>query len=489
MISRLKNLLLQNTSTKQTIVKNMFWLVISQVISRFMRAFVIIYAARLLGPSEYGIFSYAIGFAAFFTIFVDMGIGTIMTREVAKNLEQSSVYFATAFWIKTCLLTLTSLFILLLGPYFSKIEAAKLLIPFIVIIIIFDNIREFINSFFRAKEKMEIEAILTIVTNSMIGFLGFIIIYYFPTSKSLTITYALGTCIGAITGIYPIRKEFAGIIKNFSLELAKYLIHVMTPVALILLIGAFTTNIDIIMLGWWHTSTDVGYYSIGQKIVQVLYTIAGIIASAIFPTLSKSVSTKNKAFTASLFKKIILFSIALSLPLTVGGIILGKPIIYFLFSEIYASSVLPFQILIINLIFVFMQYHFGNLMLAYNKQKEVVPIAVITTISNIVLSILLIPSYGIIGAAIAITSTQMIYFFLFLKSVKKIIEFNFFQSTSKIIMAVFLMSIASFLLEKMQIFVITNIVFSTIVYVIVLIILKEKNIIEILQLIKNLIRK
>ncbi|PIY59464.1 flippase, partial [Candidatus Wolfebacteria bacterium CG_4_10_14_0_8_um_filter_37_11] len=48
--------------------------------SRLIRAAIIIYAARVLGAAEYGIFSYVLSFAGFFTIFADLGVSPLMTR-------------------------------------------------------------------------------------------------------------------------------------------------------------------------------------------------------------------------------------------------------------------------------------------------------------------------------------------------------------------------------------------------------------------------
>src|SRR3989338_9975188 len=210
MINKLKKLLFKNNDAKQTIAKNIFWLGFGQLVSRFIRAFIIIYAARLLGPSEYGVFSYALGLAGFFTIFADIGINYTLTREIAQKPKETNQYFATSFLMKIFLLLVTAVLIVFVAPYFSKIEVAKILFPFVAIIVVFDNIREFVNSFFRAKEKMEIEALLTFVTNVSIALFGFIILKYFQTSKALTIAYALSTSIGSLMGIYILRKEFAG---------------------------------------------------------------------------------------------------------------------------------------------------------------------------------------------------------------------------------------------------------------------------------------
>lgn len=489
MISKLKNLLFENHDTKQTIVKNIFWLSFGQLASRFIRAFIIIYAARLLGPSEYGVFSYALGLAGFFTIFADVGINPTLTREIAKKPEETNQYFATSFWIKTFLLGITTFLIVFVAPYFSKIEAAKVLLPLVAVIVIFDNMREFVNAFFRAKEKMEIEALLTVITNVSITLFGFIILFSIQTSKALTITYALSTSTGALVGIYLLRKEFAGIIRNFHMYLVKYISKIMLPIGLISLVSAFMINIDVIMLGWWRTSADVGYYSAGQKIIQVLYTIAAIIASATFPTLSKFVGAGNQTSARALLERGITISLLFAIPIVVGGIVLGQSIITLLYSEAYLPSILSFQILIISVIFNFILYYLGNTIFAYNKQNLVVPYAFFVTITNIVLNILLIPTYGITGAAIGTLFTHIINFLFHLRIVKQTINFHIIRHLTKIIIAVIGMGIISSFLDNIGMFVVINIIISAVLYAAILFALKEKNVIELLRLSKIFLSK
>ncbi|MBI2035392.1 MAG: oligosaccharide flippase family protein [Candidatus Liptonbacteria bacterium] len=120
MINRLKDLLFNNRSIKQTVAKNVFWLSVSEIASRIFRGVIIIYAARVLGAAGYGVFSYALGLAGFFTIFLDVGLTAILTREAAQKPSQKSEYFATIFWMKTVPLMLTVAVVIFIAPYFSN---------------------------------------------------------------------------------------------------------------------------------------------------------------------------------------------------------------------------------------------------------------------------------------------------------------------------------------------------------------------------------
>ena len=251
--------MLQNKGTKQTIVKNFFWLTFAQVASRLIRAAIIIYAARILGAEGYGVFSYALGLVGFFSIFADVGINSILTREAAQNQEKRSDYFATAFWIKLILLTLTSTLVISLAPHFSKIEAAITLIPIIVFLSIFDGIRELTIAFVRAAVKMELEALIIILTNITITVIGFIALFYSPTVKTFALAYVGSAGIGTLISIAILKKEFAKIFSHFRMELVRPIIDAAMPIALVVLAGIFMVNTDILFLGWLRTAQEIGF--------------------------------------------------------------------------------------------------------------------------------------------------------------------------------------------------------------------------------------
>jgi len=84
MWQKIKSFLFKNGTSSQTVAKNTVWLSISNFGGRIIKAAIIIYGARVLGTAGYGVFSYAVTLAGFFTLFVDPGINSVLIREGAK---------------------------------------------------------------------------------------------------------------------------------------------------------------------------------------------------------------------------------------------------------------------------------------------------------------------------------------------------------------------------------------------------------------------
>jgi O-antigen/teichoic acid export membrane protein len=482
MITRLKDLLFTNRSTKQTIVKNVFWLSMSQIGSRLIRAAIIIYAARVLGAAEYGVFSYVLGLAGFFTIFADLGVSPLMTREIASHPEKRITYFANAIRIKVLLISLTASLIVFVAPRFSNIKEAAILIPFVALLVMFDNLRDFIFAYFRGIEKMEREAFLVVIMNTAIALFGFIILQFNKTAGALLFSYIASVGILSIVAFYFIKDAIKGIFKNFDKEIFKQFFHDSWPFAFTGLFGIFMLNIDVVMLGWLRSAEEIGYYSASQRVVQILYTLPAIIASAIFPTMARFI--KQKAFDRAkiLNEKSMAILYFIAIPLAIGGIVLSSSLIAFLFGKEYLPASASFQILIASVLIQFPSSILAGLIMAHNQQKKLIGYAALGSTSNVLFNALLIPIWGIAGSAIATLIAQLAFYVPIWLKMKRFNNFYTLRHLPKIAIASIIMGFAAFFLNKLNLNVLVNIAFSAGIYFVALYLMKEKIIGEVKEL-------
>lgn len=479
MITKLKELIFKNKTTRQTIVKNVFWKSIGLFGGRLIRASITIYSARILGASEYGVFSYTLGVSSFFLIFSDIGISAILGREVAKKPQEGEKYFATIFIIKTILLLLTTVLLIVVAPLFIKIEKAASFMPLVALLTILDGFCGIAFSFFNGKEKMEFETAVLLAMNIAITVFGFIALYFSPTSLTLLKVYIAGSLIGFLMTIYFLRKEYFGIIKNFSKELINPVMKAAWPIAIGGLVGAFMINVDILMMGWWRTAAEIGFYSAAQKIVGMLYIIGGLLASAVSPALFRLIHENNSEKIRTTMSKIMAIILLIAIPLTVGGIILSKQIIELVFSRDYSNSIPIFIILISSLLIIYPFSILNNMIFAYNKQSKMIKYSIMATLTNVIFNAMLIPSYGAVGAAIATVFANFLNVFFMWRFVKKINNFTVLPRIFKIVIAAAIMGIFTFFIAKLGINAIINIIFSGTVYFASLYLLKEEIIEEI----------
>lgn len=485
MFARIKELLFQNRSTKQTVVKNIFWLSFGEISTRLIRGVIVIYAARILGAAEFGIFSYAVGLAGLFTIFSDLGIMQILTRELAQKPQEKDRYFATASLVKSVLLVSTSLIIAFIAPIFS-LKSAIDLMPLMALLIFFDGLREYALSYFRAMEKMEIQAFVVLVTNIVIAGGSLYVLWYFASAKTLSITYVLGAAAGAMAAIFLLRRECLKVFRMFDKSLVPKLLSYSWPLLFMGMLGSFMLNTDNVLIGWLKGEEAVGLYAAAQKIVQILYILPAIVASATFPTIARYITQNNSENVRIVVEKSMTMIYSIAIPIAIGGIILAEPITLFLYKSDFASSINTFRILLLTVLVTFPGIVLGNLGIAYNLQKTMSKYVGIAALSNLVLDIIFIPIFGIAGSAAVTVLAQLLTNGLQWRLIKKINNFLVLPHLPKIFLASILVGLVSFALNYQSVHVGINILVSGVIYFAFLYLIKEPSFRELTSLLQKI---
>lgn len=476
MVRKLINFLFVNNSVRQTVIKNTFWLFLGQILARFVKLGLIVYAARLLGASGWGAFSYALGIAGFFTVFIDFGVNAIITREASRDPEAQKRYFATALWMKVLLFSVTAVLVLTLIPQLIHEEAVAILIPLVVFIVGFDSLRDFAAAMSRAWEKMEIEAGMQLATNIFIVLAGFLALSLSPTPRALAAGYAVGTGLGMILAFIPCREYLRSLRASFTRSLIRPIIIASLPFALSGLMGTILLNTDTVLIGWFLDLEDVGYYSAAQRIVLFLYTIPGLLAIAFFPSMAKFAEDTERRRV--LLEKITTLQFLTALPLTIGGILLAQPIIQLAYGGQYEPAQLSFLIMNLTYLPVFLITVFGNAVFALNHERRLFLSSLFGMIGNLIFDILFLPIWGIAGVAFATVINQSLvasYLWYFLK---KQTGFSISQSRSNILLANIGMGLMILLLNLLQAHVIITVLVGGLIYLGFLLLLREETIFE-----------
>ncbi|HEY0979833.1 MAG TPA: flippase [Candidatus Paceibacterota bacterium] len=482
MIQRIKNFLFKNTSDKQTVAKNTFWLITSEIIGRLFKLAVVVFATRELGIENWGIFSYGLAFVSFFYILGDFGVNTFITREMSKDNASKYKYLATSFIIKMGLLIILFTISLIVGPYLGKIKLGVPLLTTLSLLFFSDCVREFALSVNRASGKMELEAFSKIGMNSLIAILGIILIATTATPLSLAIAYAVGSIIATVFMLWTIRGEFKKIQWVFSKEALKIIYAFSWPITIISMFS-FIFNIDSIMLGQLKSATDVGLYSAAQRIVQFIAILPAFIATSLFPLLSKNEADNSKM--VNIFERVLVLLCAAAIPLAIGGFLLSTELMSFLFGSEYGVGGLTLGILMISLLASFPNTILINVIFSKNLQRAFIAATAWGVLVNIILNFLLIPRYGAIGAALSLTITQLLIMTINWQKLKKIIPFSVIPKIGILLLSSLIMALGIVALQWVGMPVIITVIIATVLYVSCLLILKERSLTEILLLLKK----
>lgn len=471
-MEKIKNFLLKNSSAKQIIIKNILWLFAGEASGRLLKMGLIVYAARTLGAGGWGTFSYAISIGSLLMIFSDIGIDSLITREISQKKGNHQMFISAIFLLKSIILAVSIILVIFVSPYISNLPEVKSLFLIIAVIFFFDAIRNIGFAVNRVLEKMEKEMITKVIMNFIVLGLGIILININPSPVSLAIAYAVGSISGAILIIAIVRKDILKYITKTNTEMLKLVLETTLPFAVVVLVGSIMSNTDIFMLGIWKGPEDIGFYSVAQRFFQFIIIIPSMIATATLPMMSRLADKDDEKFKIVLEKILSVFMI-IGIPIAFGGLILANQIVPLVFGQEYIKAIPVLQIFMIMLLASFPLILLINSIFVYNKQKKLVLANIFGVLANVFLNFLLIPKFGITGAAIATLASTLVVTCVVWIKMKKINNFSVLPSLKTVIFPTTAMVLSILILKYFEAGVVLNIVISSVVYFWILFLVKR----------------
>jgi len=169
---------------------------------------------------------------------------------------------------------------------------------------------------------------------------------------------------------------------------------------------------DTILIGYFLTMADVGYYGVAVGLSKFFWLVPQAIQLISYPATSEYWSNDNHSALQMIVDKSVRYTAYILLPVGMGIGFFAKDIVTLIFGKSFLYAILPLQILIIGSVFFGIFISIGSVLTGVGRPDLSLKINSIGAIINIILNIALIPFFGISGAAIAtVTSYLIIIFF------------------------------------------------------------------------------
>ncbi len=397
-------------------IKNTGLVGISRIVETLISYIIIVLISRYLGAEGLGQYSFIFGFAGLFFIFADLGLNSLMVKDLSKDFSNADSYISNIFSLKLILsiLVFVAYFIFI---FFVSSGDVFILLLIVGLMYFFNLFMQIGLSVLQVKSDGMIMSIIYILERvlSLTGAIFVLIIYQSLVLFMLVLFFS--NLIKCFLFWFYGKKYF-----QFRFDLNQSLLFKLVKSAFpFLLIGGFSLifiRIDTVMLGFMKSYALVGLYSSSYKLIDMLSMVPSLLLVFGFPTLSKLfVSDKNSA--KLLFEKIISYSLIIVLPVIVGVFFVGERVLEFIYNFNSFESFIAFKILIIALLFIYLTTIMGYLISSADKQKVFAWIAGIGAFLNILLNFILIPKFSLYGAAFATLFTYLLMFILMYFYIRK----------------------------------------------------------------------
>lgn len=426
-------------------LKNFLFIIIGNGIRWILSFFVTVYLARVLGASGFGKLSLAFSIFAYGVLLSDLGLTIYGTREVARNKEGVDEITSKIVSLRL-LLSVFAFFLLLLFALFVPLENVTrvllLLYSFSLFFYAF-----YLDWFYRGRERMSNIAVASIITQAVYVGLVFIIVKGADSIMKIPLLWfiAIGSGTAFILILFFINKHRLKFHIDFSL------LKLSIPVGIAVIMNQVYFHFDLITIGLIKGALDVGLYNAAFKIITFLLFIDTAFAWVYLPMVSRFFLDSKEKLKTLVFTSMKFISLIV-IPLAFGGTLLGERIMLFIYGAKYIGAIAPFRILVWAIPLTSIQTVFAFGLLGCNREKKYSYGMVIGTLLNIVFNLILIPHFGINGAATATLISEVVMFVAMFLWFKEIFFIPFYRYLLKPLLATVIMVVVMLLLWKVHTF-------------------------------------
>ncbi len=445
-------------------------IVSSQFFVRFLGWIGLVVLAKLWGdfaPDALGIIAFAMAFLALFNIIADLGFSSAHIKRVSEGKD-----------LGTCIGTFAAIKLLLTGTMIVVIFAAIFIsknifdiefydattysvISVFIIYYIFVNLNKIATITFEGKREIAkqqiaamFEGIVKVPFSILVALAGVATLgvaispvaswpqplqplqHFLATHAvgSLAMTYVFGVMATFFVGMWFLRKYP---IKKPSLELGKSYFHFALPIMLLSVIGVISVNIDKLMIGYFWSSKEVGYYFTVQQVLNVILIFSTAISTVLFPTISKYHANNDyKKITQTTLLAERYISMIIIPPLVVI-IVFVIPVINIMLDSAFLPAAPVLIALAVYTFILAIRTPFASLIGGINRPDVAAKVGGFICIANIALNYLFIPKDGLLssfnvngptGAAIATILSSSVGFLGLQIAAKKLTGIKLLQS-------------------------------------------------------------
>lgn len=381
--------------------------------------------ARVLGPDGYGNFAFAFATVSMFAFIFDAGIAPTITRDFAKDAKNEKL-FPEILSLKLCLALIGISAIGIASIFIADDTSLRLVMIVLGLYFAVTDFETGLFSIFRARQKMEYEAIIRIL--AAIGLVSVTAIVLWSAASPLNISLVyLGVAFSSLVITYFMRLKIVGGRLSFrpNLEIWGKFLKSSLPIGATGAMASLYFSLDSTLLGILGTLRDTGLYSAVNRIAYFLVLPGTVLASVLIPALSAT-SSSAKSVAGRLNVWVVL-NLALGALVVAFTWAQSENIVLFLYGDEFIESAKPMRWLAVTTLVIYVYYPWYTLLIVYEKQNWLLIGTIGGLIANVVLTATLIPQFGIVGAALSTIGTHsavMVGFAIFTKRSTPIAPIN-----------------------------------------------------------------
>jgi O-antigen/teichoic acid export membrane protein len=374
---------------------------IADLASKAVTLVVTIAAARSLNPADFGVMALGMTTGWLLGVASDAGLPMFAATRVATLHAAGHGTYPIVHEVmrwRARLAAVAATTGLLVAPLMVPAAA---IVPFSLIVLhqllgaMFDTIAHV----YRGLARTDIESTLSLWHRATIALAALTVLAVTPTLVALSAALAVPSLVALVASQAVVRR-IAQPGPSFTLDYRAFAHHV-APLGLGVLISALYFRIDVYFLERLHGIEVVGRYNAAFRLVDAVRLLAAAALAVAYPTLCS-------AATLAPLRRVATVLVGTSVLVTAVVFWLSSPLLTFLYGDAFASAGPALRVLSLSIPFFFLNYALTYQLIAWERTRAYLGVAVMALLTNVALNAWLIPAQQMIGAAYATLVTEAV---------------------------------------------------------------------------------
>ena len=386
------------------VIKNYLYNLSYQILTIILPIITVPYVTRIFTSEALGNYIFYNSIVSYFSLFAMLGIGVYGTKQIAAASDVSSTFWNI--YAIQLIASILSIFVYIIVVF--SIPQMEGIVPLIVGITLFANMMD-ISWLFSGKEDFK----KITIRNVVIRVIGVISIFTFVKSSDDLYLYVFLIVIFDFLGQFVMWVPAKKFIKrpSFNTRIMKKNLHPIVLLFLPQVAISLYVVLDRTLLGLLGSSSDVGIYEQGQKLVSILLKVVSSLGVVMLPRVANLLSERRDKEAQNMVKfSFILYNLII-FPMIFGLIAVNEVFVKLFLGQNFQDVKYVLYVIVLNIMFVGWTNILGyQVLVVRNKNKEFMLSTTIPAFVSVAVNVAVIPFFGYIGASITSVVVEILVF-------------------------------------------------------------------------------
>lgn len=368
-----------------------------------------IFSAKFLSPEAYGTFGLLMSLYVIKRSFLNIGIPRSVSKFMAESGDKTALIYKKSLRLQWAIAIIFCVLYIFLSPFIAGVLKDKSLQNYIlflgIMIVPLAIFAIYSSGYFNGSKLFKKQAYVKSLYEFLRVGLVFLLLLFGLKIWGILWGHFIATVIVAVACYYMWKKNGLPTINKSDsadkFEIRK-IIYFSLPITISALAFTFIRNINTVFLKYFlNDNIAVGLYTAAMTISGITYFTFLSLPGALMPSISRSIARNDLALTRKYIQQSVRYLLLLLLPSTVLLAATSQGLLQLFYPDIYTAAALALSILVFSSLFLSVFQTAGSIFSGMGKPYLETGINITAFLFLLLLNILLIPSFGIDGAAIA----------------------------------------------------------------------------------------